>query len=96
VIPKQEQLTARQAGDLAGFSAASVTRWIERGVRLRSGATLKLRAERYPAGWRTCEAWVRDFVTALTTDRTGTTPIKSEVAEALARRADSVLAATGW
>ena len=78
MIPAKEQLTTKSAGELAGgFSASSVTRWIEQGAPLRCGGRLRLRAERYPAGWRTCEVWVREFVAALTADRAGAASSKT-------------------
>jgi hypothetical protein len=94
VIPKDEQLTVRQAGALVGYSHAAVTRWIEDGARCRDGSRLKLRAERHPAGWRTTETWVRDFISALTADRTG--PAPSKAIDDGARRDNAVCAASGW
>jgi hypothetical protein len=93
VIPKQEQRTVRQAGDLTGHSSASVTRWIEDGARLRNGERLHLRAERYPAGYRTTEPWIDEFIAALTADRTSTPTRANDDA---ARRANAVCAASGW
>jgi hypothetical protein len=93
VIPKDQQLTVRQAGDVVGYSATAVTRWIEIGTPLRNGSRLRLRAERYPAGWRTTQAWVREFIAALTAAHSST-PVA--VNEDAARRADAFCAASGW
>jgi hypothetical protein len=95
VIPKDEQRTVSQAGQFSGHSAASVTRWIEDGAKLRDGRRLKLRAERYPSGWRTTEAWVADFIDELTRDRTEQAA-PSETAKERAQTANVALAAGGW
>jgi hypothetical protein len=92
-IPKDEQRTLRQAGASVGFSAASLTRWIEDGVKLRDGSRLRLRAVRFPVGWRTTDQWVSEFVSALTADKTST-PVRAN--EDSSRRANAALAATGW
>jgi hypothetical protein len=94
MIAGQAQLTPRDAGKLHGFSAASITRWIEQGTALRRGGRLKLRAVRYPAGWRTCEAWLADFLAALTADRAESASAKA--VDDGARRANATLAASGW
>jgi len=95
VIPKEEQRNVRQAGELSGYSARAVTRWIEDGVRLRRGGRLKLRAERYPQGWRTTERWLGEFIEALTRDRTEQGHASDE-SKLRAARAGAVLAASGW
>src|SRR5262245_30568097 len=46
-------------------SISSLCRWIQRGVRLRDGARLYLRAVRVPSGWRTTRKWLNDFHRAL-------------------------------
>jgi hypothetical protein len=50
---------------------ASICRWIQHGIRLRSGGRLHLRAVRVPSGWRTSRQWLNDFRSALTADRLG-------------------------
>ncbi len=95
MIPREEQLSVRQASELSGYSARAVTRWIEAGAKLRSGGRLKLRAERYPSGWRTTERWLCEFVEALTRDRTGHGSVSDE-SKARAAQANAVLAASGW
>jgi hypothetical protein len=92
-IPKAEQRTVRQIGDNTGYSSAAVTRWITDGVTMRDGSRLRLRAVRFPAGWRTTDEWVSEFISALTTDKTST-PVRAN--EDSTRRANAALAATGW
>jgi hypothetical protein len=50
---------------------ATVTRWVIEGVRASDGSRIKLRAMRFPSGWRTTLEWVDDFIQAITADRTG-------------------------
>jgi hypothetical protein len=95
VIPKEEQLTVKQAGDLSGYSAASITRWIEDGAKLRGGGRLRLRAERHPAGWRTTGQWVSEFIAELTRHRTGQYPASDPMKERT-RAASAELTARGW
>jgi hypothetical protein len=52
-------------------SSYSMNRWITLGARLRGGGRLKLRAVYSPGGWLTCEAWIHEFLEALTADRNG-------------------------
>jgi hypothetical protein len=73
---------------------ATITRWITTGVRKRDGSRLKLRAVRFPAGWRTCDEWVAEFLESLTADRGG--PPTSAAREAQARRDYATLQASGW
>jgi hypothetical protein len=49
---------------------ATVTRWILKGCRASDGSQIKLRATRFPSGWRTTDQWVEDFLEAITRDRT--------------------------
>jgi hypothetical protein len=69
----------------------TMIRWINKGAKLRGGGRLKLRATRSPGGWLTSEAWIREFLDALTADRAGSVapPPGAEVraAEAVARMA---------
>ncbi len=44
------------------------------GTALSDGSSLKLRAVRFPAGWRTTDEWVEEFLEAITADRTGDRP----------------------
>jgi hypothetical protein len=46
-------------------------RWIVEGVRLRGGGRLKLRATRYPSGWKIAEDDFDAFISKLTADRAG-------------------------
>lgn len=50
---------------------ATLTRWILKGARLRDGTRVRLRAIRAPGGWRSCAAWLDEFLDALTRDRLG-------------------------
>src|SRR5689334_20600797 len=50
---------------------ATVARWITKGVCLRDGTQLRLKALRTPGGWRVAERWVAEFFDALTRDRLG-------------------------
>jgi hypothetical protein len=49
---------------------ATLTRWILKGIPLSDGSRVKLEAVRFPAGWRTTDEWVDDFLEALTAART--------------------------
>ncbi len=48
---------------------ATLTRWILEGCALSDGSRLKLRAVRFPAGWRVTDQWVDEFLEAITTSR---------------------------
>jgi hypothetical protein len=68
---------------------ASITRWILRGILLRSGERLRLIAERQPNRWVVTEAAVRDFIARLTADRLGEhAPSPPEVTASRRRAAD--------
>jgi hypothetical protein len=54
------------------FHPATLTRWILQGIPLGDGSRVRLRAIRFPAGWRTTDEWVDDFLDALTAARTET------------------------
>jgi hypothetical protein len=54
---------------------ASIIRWIVDGVRLTNGARLRLRAARWPGGWRIADDDLDDFVAAVTADRLGDTTL---------------------
>lgn len=45
---------------------ATLSRWIQAGVRGQSGARVKLRAVRIGAKWATTAAWLAEFVAATT------------------------------
>jgi hypothetical protein len=49
---------------------ATLTRWILKGIPLSDGSRVKLEAVRFPAGWRSTDEWVDDFLEALTAART--------------------------
>ena len=72
-----------------------------RGVRLSDGRTLKLRAVRRPGGWMSTDAWVDEFIAALTADRTGEPAEPPAIRTPTARRrdierAEQELAAAGF
>jgi hypothetical protein len=50
---------------------ATLTRWILKGHRASDGSQIRLRATRFPSGWRSTDQWVSDFLDAITHDRTG-------------------------
>ncbi len=50
---------------------ATVIRYVTTGVALSDGSRLKLRAVRFPGGWRSTWPWVQEFIDRLTADRTG-------------------------
>jgi hypothetical protein len=54
-----------------GTHPATVVRWITRGVKLRSGATVHLAAVRTPGGWLVSDDALDHFLATLTADRTG-------------------------
>lgn len=80
-----------------GRSAAPSTliRWIVTGAKLRDGGRLKLRATRSPGGWLTSEAWIQEFLGALTADRAGDVA-PSAGAEMRAEAAMARMAARGF
>ena len=91
----RDSISISKAAALVGVSPKAFKRWLLEGVKLRNGGRLKPRAYRLPSGFRTTEAWLNEFVQALTQDRLG------QVAEAVADeeracRAERVLQASGW
>jgi len=48
---------------------ATITRWILEGCPLADGSKVKLRAVRFPAGWRTTDEWVSEFLETITANR---------------------------
>ncbi len=90
-----DSISISKAANLAGVSARSIKRWGLDGVALRTGGRVKLRLIRMPSGFRTTEAWLSEFIDALTRDRTGQNTAPAAVEER-ATRADRVLAASGW
>ncbi len=58
-----------RAGEAPHIS--SCCRWIQKGIRLRSGERLRLRAIRTPSGWLCSRTWMDEFLAALTRDRIG-------------------------
>jgi hypothetical protein len=47
-------------------TVSALTRWIKNGISLGTGERIRLRAVRFPAGWRTCDEWVNEFLDRLT------------------------------
>ena len=72
----------------------TVSRWITSGVRLRDGSRLRLRAIRFPGGWRIAEDDFEKPVARLTTDPNGSA--SSPTTEAPRERFTAKLAAEGW
>lgn len=50
---------------------ATLGRWRYPGVARRDGSRITLRAVRFPGGWRTTVEWVREFLDAVTAEKTG-------------------------
>jgi hypothetical protein len=50
---------------------STLTRWVVKGVRASDGSRIRLRAVRFPSGWRTTLEWVHEFIQAITADRIG-------------------------
>jgi hypothetical protein len=73
----------------------TLKRWITEGIRLSNGQRVRLHAVRFPIGWRTTDAWVDQFLEALTSDRVGSAK-PTATSEARARQAGAVLQANGW
>lgn len=70
---------------------ASLIRQATHGIKLRDGSRLKLRLTRLPGRWVVSEQAIREFVAALTADRTGEpTTIAAAPSPARARRLDRV------
>jgi hypothetical protein len=95
MIHGQPLLSVSKAAKLAEVSPSATTRWIVAGVMLRDGRRLKLKAIRLPGGYRTTEAWLDEFIGALTADRTGA-PVPAELVEERAERSIASLEAQGW
>jgi hypothetical protein len=57
---------------------ATLTRWILKGTALSDGSRVKLRAVRFPAGWRTTDEWVDEFHEAITANRFEGTLVTSQ------------------
>jgi hypothetical protein len=75
-------------------SPAAVVRWITQGAKSRNGGRIKLQAIRTPKGWLTTSAWISDFLTAVTQDKTGAKPV--HLAHERAEAARARLAAKGF
>jgi hypothetical protein len=65
---------------------ATLTRWILKGCRASDGSQIKLRAVRFPAGWRTTDEWVSDFLDEITRDRHGVLDARTNLIHASAQR----------
>jgi hypothetical protein len=50
---------------------ATLRNWIIRGVALRGGGRIRLRATRFPSGWRSTDAWFAEFLQAIDAAATG-------------------------
>src|SRR5690349_6458805 len=47
---------------------STLTRWILDGVRLSDGSRVRLKAKRFPLGWKTIAEWIDEFVETITAD----------------------------
>jgi hypothetical protein len=96
VLPDpKDSISISKAAARVGVSPKAFKRWLLEGVKLRNGARLKPRAYRLPSGFRTTEAWLTEFIQALTQDRLGQ-GAEAVADEERACRAERVLAASGW
>ena len=76
---------------------ATVMRWIKEGAKLSSGARLRLRAVRYPAGWRVAPEWIDEFISTLTSDRLGGTSTPAPTMPSMGhKQAEAFLTASGF
>jgi hypothetical protein len=72
-------------------SPSTLTRWIRLGVLLSNGTRLRLKAIRYPSGWKTTQEWLAEFVDTLTRASVGVTeapPIQERPRQPVPRRGD--------
>jgi hypothetical protein len=65
---------------------ATLTRWILEGCRAKDGSRIRLRAVRFPAGWRTTDEWFAEFVDAITRDHTGEPEVRPQTIQTSAQR----------
>jgi hypothetical protein len=91
----RDTISISKAAARLGISPRSLKRQLLDGVKLRKGGRLKPRFLRYPSGYRTTEAWITEFIEALTQDRLGQSA-GTVADEERACRAERVLAASGW
>jgi hypothetical protein len=94
LTPSQIGRLCPQNREGVSVSPTTVVRWVVDGIRLRAGGREKLRATRFPGGWRIAEDDFERFIAALTADRTGSAA--SPVTEARGERAIANLQAEGW
>jgi hypothetical protein len=87
-----EWIDIPQAAECCGVSEGSFRRWLRDGV-LSGGQRVKPRHVFVGGRIRTTQAWLDDFIHAVTEGRSGRS---AAVNDQVARRADAVLAATGW
>lgn len=78
----------------------ALIRWGTNGVKLRDGQRLKLALKRQPGKWLVSEQAIREFIDALTADRTGApaaipAPSPSKARQQALTRVDSELVAIG-
>ena len=63
------KLVVSNRGNRRPVDPSTITRWIVRGAKSRSGGRIRLRAVRRPGGWLIAADWVKEFLDALTLDR---------------------------
>jgi hypothetical protein len=66
--------------------SSSVSRWITTGVRLRTGAVVKLKAVRFPGGWKLTQQDIDEFLESLTASALGQKGWRPPTAGAAARK----------
>jgi hypothetical protein len=91
----RDTISISKAAARAGVSVRAFRRWIVDGAKLKGGGRIKPRCLRYPGGFRTTEAWLAEFIEALTQDRLGQAAGATVDVER-ASRAERLLAASGW
>jgi hypothetical protein len=79
-------IPSNRPGSQGGICPSTLIRWITRGAKLRAGGRLRLKATRSPGGWLTSEAWIQEFLDALTADRSGSTEAADTPVRASARQ----------
>ncbi len=87
--------TARQVG----VAPTTVWRWVRQGAQTLNGEKVRLKATKWPGGWRIDPADLEQFLVALNCDeQPETTPPPTERASARPEvvRADQALEASGW
>jgi hypothetical protein len=67
-------------------ASTTVSRWITAGVRLRTGKVVRLKAKRYPGGWKVTRQDIDEFLDALTASALGQKGWRPPTAGSAARK----------